>query len=116
MRKVTIISVSLLTALALSGCGKSNAPQPSPGAGTTTGGGGTATVDAQAIVKQNCTSCHGANLEGSVGPKLSTIGGKYSKDQIAGIIANGRGAMPAFKGKLTDADINALSDWLAAKK
>jgi cytochrome c551 len=121
MRK-SIVCLSLLLALSLSACGTSTkTPEGgTAGGGTasggTAGGGGTATVDAAAISKQNCTSCHGVNLEGGGAPKLQNVGAKYSKDQIAGIIANGKGAMPSFKGRLSDADINGLADWLAAKK
>lgn len=117
MRKL-FVGLALLLAVSLSACGRSNTPDTNQGAGGTAGGGGggTATVDAAAVYKQNCTSCHGGNLEGGAGPKLQTVGTKYSKDQIAGLISNGRGAMPGFKGRLTEADINGLSDWLAAKK
>ncbi|MDF2717606.1 MAG: cytochrome [Paenibacillus sp.] len=115
MRKL-LVGLALLLAVSLSACGRSNTPDTNQGAGGTAGGGGTATVDAAAVYKQNCTSCHGGNLEGGAGPKLQTVGTKYSKDQIAGLISNGRGAMPGFKGRLTEADINGLSDWLAAKK
>ena len=111
----TMLAIFLLLALTLSACGKSNAPETNNG-GEAAGGGTATTADAQAIVKQNCTSCHGVNLEGSVGPKLSNIGSKYSKDQIAGIVNTGKGAMPSFKGKLSDTDISAVADWLAAKK
>lgn len=117
MRK-SLIGLSLLLAVGLSACGRSNTPDTNQGAGGTAGGGGggTATVDAAAVYKQNCTSCHGVNLEGGGAPKLQNVGAKYSKDQIAGIISNGKGAMPSFKGRLSEADINGLSDWLAAKK
>lgn len=114
MRK-TIAGIALLLMFTLAACGKTTTPGTNNG-GAATGGGGTATANADAIVKQNCTSCHGVNLEGSVGPKLSNIGTKYSKDQIAGIVSSGKGAMPSFKGKLSDADINTVADWLAAKK
>ncbi|TNJ65648.1 cytochrome c [Paenibacillus hemerocallicola] len=115
MRK-SLLCLSLLLAVSLSACGKSKTPETNQGTGGTAGGGGTATVDAAAIYKQNCTSCHGVNLEGGGAPKLQNVGAKYSKDQIAGIVSNGKGAMPSFKGRLSDADINGLADWLAAKK
>jgi cytochrome c551 len=107
--------------------GTTGGGQASPSPGGTTGGGqaspspgaaagGAATGDVQAVFKQNCISCHGVNLEGGVGPNLQKVGTKYSKDQIVGIITNGRGAMPSFKGKISDNEIGALADWLAAKK
>lgn len=119
-----IVLLTLLLAGALSACGKSGTT-PSPSAGTTTAPtaptasastGTTTKADAQTVFKANCVSCHGANLEGLVGPNLQKVGGKHSKEQLTAIIANGKGAMPAFKGKLSDDEINSLSTWLADKK
>ncbi|TBL72716.1 c-type cytochrome [Paenibacillus thalictri] len=118
--KKSFIGLTLLLAVSLSACGKSTAPAPTPapanqGSGTAAGGT-SSSVDAQAVFKQNCISCHGSNLEGGVGPNLQKIGGKYSKDQISTLVNSGKGAMPSFKGRLSDSEIGALADWLAAKK
>ncbi|TDF98344.1 cytochrome c [Paenibacillus piri] len=93
------------------------------GGGTTTGGGaasgGTTTAaSAETIAKQNCIACHGDTFDGKGDSKknLQKVGSKLSKDQISTTIANGRNAMPAFKGRLKDDEIAALADWLAAKK
>jgi cytochrome c551 len=115
-----IVVLTLLLAGALSACGKSETT-PSPSAGTTAptasaSTGTTTKADAQTVFKANCVSCHGANLEGLVGPSLQKVGGKHSKEQLTAIIANGKGAMPAFKGKLSDDEISSLSTWLADKK
>jgi cytochrome c551 len=113
------LCLSLLLAVSLSACGKSNTtPSPPAASGTpaATSSGATSTVDAQAVFKANCVSCHGANLEGMVGPNLQKVGGKYSKDQIVAIITNGRGGMPSFKAKLSNDEINAVAAWLANKK
>lgn len=82
-----------------------------------TGGGGkdTATGDEAAkIFDQKCSSCHGGDLKGGVGPNLTKVGSKYSKDEILDIIHNGRGGMPA--GVITGDDADKVADWLAAKK
>ncbi|MFD0675658.1 MULTISPECIES: c-type cytochrome [unclassified Paenibacillus] len=111
----------------MTACGKSNnnAGQQAGNntGGTTPGttpGGGTATTNAnaEAIAKANCIACHGNTLDGMGDSKknLQKVGAKLSKDQIATTIANGRGGMPAFKGKLKDDEIATLADWLAAKK
>jgi cytochrome c551 len=73
---------------------------------------------AAVIYKNNCSSCHGMNLEGRIGPQtnLQKIGGKLTKEQIAGQIANGGKNMIAFKGKLKEEEIDILAEWLAAKK
>jgi cytochrome c551 len=47
---------------------------------------------------------------------LQKVGGKLTRDQIAAKIQNGGNGMPAFKSTLKADQINALADWLAAKK
>ena len=118
----TFFCLILLLSCSLSACGAKSTSPPSStpptanqGAGSTAGGTAS-TVDAQAIYKQNCISCHGNNLEGGVGPSLQKVGAKYSKDQMVTILNNGQGAMPSFKGKLSDNEIGALATWLSEKK
>lgn len=123
-----LVAAVLICAIASGGCGKKTpatspppsptgtaSTAPSPSASAPAAGG---TVDAQTIYKANCISCHGDNLEGKLGPNtnISKIGSKLSKDKIVNQISNGGGGMMAFKGKLKDNEIDALADWLAAKK
>lgn len=67
--------------------------------------------DGAEIFSGSCASCHGANGDGSFGPKLSD--GRVVEqfpdvaDQLE-IVQNGRGAMPAFDGKLSQAEIDAV--------
>ncbi|PYI50742.1 cytochrome c-551 [Paenibacillus flagellatus] len=106
----------------LAGCGSASKDNAGAGAGAGTGtdAGNTTTVaaDAEKLYKKSCVSCHGDQLEGRIGPStnLTKVGGKLSRDQIATQIANGGNGMPGFKGKLNEAEIGSLSDWLAAKK
>lgn len=70
--------------------------------------------DPEGIVKASCTSCHGQNLEGGVGPALADVGSRLSADEIATVITNGRNAMPAG---LVDAEkAGKIAAWLAEKK
>jgi cytochrome c550 len=66
------------------------------------------------IFQQNCSSCHGQNLEGGVGPNLQHIGSKMSKNQILNQIKNGGGQMPGniIQGKAAE----KVADWLSKKK
>ncbi|MCM3730732.1 cytochrome c [Fictibacillus nanhaiensis] len=74
-----------------------------------------AAMDPEAIFKQNCSSCHGQNLEGGTGPALDKIGGEYSEEEIADIVKNGKpGGMPAGVVKGEEAKI--VVKWLAEKK
>ncbi|CAJ1001216.1 MULTISPECIES: YqzM family protein [Bacillales] len=78
-------------------------------------GGQTAKIDAEAVYKANCASCHGQNLEGAFGPALTTAGSKYSADDIAKIIKEGKGGMPAGVLK-KQPEIQAVAEWLAQHK
>lgn len=127
MKKIMFgLSIASLVAL-LTACGGGNqsAPAPTNQGNTTTpapsgnaapapsGNSANATA-AEGIFKQTCAGCHGVDLKGAVGPNLTQVGARYSKDQILGIIGNGKGAMPP--GLLKGADADAVATWLAAKK
>lgn len=80
-------------------------------------GGGEEEVVAspEEIFQQNCSSCHGGNLEGGAGPALDKVGSKYSAEEIADIIQNGKGTgMPA--GLVTGEAQQLLAEWLAEHK
>ncbi|WP_462410985.1 cytochrome c551 [Neobacillus sp. Marseille-QA0830] len=76
--------------------------------------GGDTASDAAKIFNQKCSSCHGENLKGGMGPDLTKVGSRYSEDEIRNIIKNGKGAMPPNVVEGDDAD--QVSKWLAAKK
>lgn len=65
--------------------------------------------------KDSCASCHGQDLTGGAGDDLTEVGAKYSADEIADIIENGVGSMPAQKN-VSDEDRTAIAEWLASKK
>ncbi|CAI6075990.1 c-type cytochrome [Cohnella sp. JJ-181] len=83
----------------------------SPGGTTTTSGEG-----AETIYKAQCITCHAADLSGGVGPNLTNVGARLSTDEISSRIHNGGGGMPAFKGTLSDDQINTLVNWLSTMK
>lgn len=109
--------VGLLTFSLVTGCGGGGTDE-SQGDSGDSGAAETATADgaaAEEIYNNNCMGCHGGNLEGGAGPALDTIGATLSKDDIADVIKNGKGQMPAQK-QLSDDDVDTLAEWLAAKK
>ncbi len=59
----------------------------------------------QAVFKANCTSCHGANAQGDIGPNLTDDYWKNVKsiEDIARVIADGagNGSMPAWRNRLS---------------
>jgi mono/diheme cytochrome c family protein len=89
-----------------------------PEAGTTsTGGGGAQQASAQGkqIFTQNCAGCHtlkDANARGQVGPNLDDL--KPDEPTTQRQVTNGGGAMPAFKGQLSDDEIKAVAQYVAS--
>lgn len=72
------------------------------------------------LYQNNCISCHGANLQGGVGPALKAVGAKLSPAQIQHQIYNGGGPMPGYgqdqQGILSDQQIQTLTNWLSTKQ
>jgi mono/diheme cytochrome c family protein len=68
------------------------------------------------IYRNHCMVCHGAHLEGGLGPVLEHVGSFQSKEQIHFIITNGRGTMPPFANYLDEGSIQILAEWLSSKK
>ncbi len=73
--------------------------------------------DAAALFQSKCKMCHGPDGKGnSVGksmgaPDLTAV--KLSSADAAKVIADGKGKMTGFKGKIEEADIKALADYVA---
>ncbi len=67
--------------------------------------------EGRAIYGSACAACHGADGGGGSGSKLSdgAVTAAYPDiaDQIE-LVANGRGQMPAYTGRLTDEQIRAV--------
>jgi menaquinol-cytochrome c reductase cytochrome b/c subunit len=64
----------------------------------------------------SCMGCHGKNMEGVAGPNLQKVGSKYSAEEIANIIKNGKGGMPPNMFKGSDEDLKKLAEYLASLK
>lgn len=70
--------------------------------------------EAAKLYKQKCANCHGGNLEGSIGPKLNTIGTDMSKQEIEKVIIEGAPAMPS--GLLVGDQAVHVAEWLTQFK
>lgn len=102
--KKKLLALLMGTSLVLAACG----------GGDEAGGGDTAGSDPEKLYNQKCSGCHGGNLEGGAGPKLSDAGSRLSKEDIEKILAEGKGSMPP---KLLEGeDASAVAEWLANKK
>lgn len=116
MKKV-LLALLLGSALVLGACGSNNNDKTTTNESKTTETDkttGTTKVDAEAVTKQKCISCHGNDLSGSVGPDLRKIGATLSEKQIKDVLKNGKGNMPA--GLVSGDELNAVAKWLSEKK
>jgi mono/diheme cytochrome c family protein len=85
------------------------------------GGGG---PDGAAIYKSKCAMCHGPDGAGLTpmgkNMKLRDLRTadvqKRTDTDLAAVIANGKGRMPAYKAKMTPADIDALVTFIRSIK
>ena len=110
----------LAMALLLAACGgsssssSSSSSAPPASSSTSSGGAQNASAEGKQVFTQNCKGCHtlkDAGATGSVGPNLDDL--KPPKATVVRQVNNGGGPMPAFKGKLTDAQINAVSTYVS---
>ncbi|SFD96715.1 cytochrome c551 [Lentibacillus persicus] len=109
--KKWLLTMLFSTALVLGACGGGGDDNGGENSGGDNGGSTTDSAAAEEIYESNCASCHGADLSGGAGPDLTAVGADYSADEIADIIQNGKGSMPAQD--VSDEDTQTLSNWLA---
>jgi cbb3-type cytochrome c oxidase subunit III len=71
-------------------------------------------TDGKSIFSANCSSCHtlkAAAATGAVGPNLDQL--KPAFPIVQAQVEHGGGVMPAFKGKLSQAQIDAVAKFVA---
>jgi len=85
------------------------------GAGGPAVSGGNLGTNGEAIFKAKCSSCHtlaAAGTTGTIGPNLDQL--KPSMAIVAHQVTVGGGVMPAFKGSLTAAQIQAVAKYVSS--
>lgn len=92
-----------------------------PGSGTAA----ESSPDAAQLYSQNCAKCHGKDGRASgVKAKLGGVRnltdpewqGRVSDERIFNSINNGKGKMPAFSKKLSEADVDSLVNYVRSLK
>lgn len=87
------------------------------GVGGFTEASGNVGTNGEAIFKANCSSCHtlaAAGSTGTVGPNLDQLAPKLTLAIVVHQVTNGGAVMPAFKGKLSAAQIEAVAKYVSS--
>jgi cytochrome c6 len=102
-----------------SGSGSGGQTSGSGTQGSTTGGSGSTTAGNAAgkavFASAGCGSCHtlkASGASGTVGPNLDDL--KPSASDVSQIVKSGGGVMPSFSGKLSDAQITAVANYVSS--
>ena len=82
------------------------------------GGGGGGRIEAtsgeEIFAAAGCGSCHAlaaAGTDGTIGPNLDQAGPDHAL--VVDRVTNGKGAMPSFKDRLSDEQIQAVADYVS---
>jgi len=109
VKKCLSAMIGIFLTINLSACGNGS---------SNNGNNSTSAGDAETIFNQKCSSCHGQNLEGNVGPSLKHAGSDLSEKEILTIIEKGKsgdkGGMPG--GLIKGDDAKKVAKWLSDKK
>jgi mono/diheme cytochrome c family protein len=100
------LAVAAVLLAFVAGCGGSDEGDSSTPPASAGGG--------EQLFKDNCSSCHtlaAAGASGKVGPDLDQL--KPGPDLVTSQVNTGGGAMPSFKGKLTDDQIKQIADYVS---
>jgi cytochrome c553 len=101
VRRVVLL---LAAAAVLGGCGGDGGTSAST----------TAAAGKKVFASAGCAGCHtlsDAGAKGTVGPDLDQL--KPSRDTVAAQVKRGGNGMPAFAGKLSDGDIDAVAAYVS---
>jgi mono/diheme cytochrome c family protein len=116
LRNLLLLALGLMTIVGFGACGDAatsdTAPTETPAAtspASSPASTPTQAADAAALFADNCAGCHKADGSGDFGPDLT------GEDNVGGVaerIASGGSGMPSFSGDLTDAQIQAIADYV----
>jgi mono/diheme cytochrome c family protein len=110
VKPIAALLAVLVLALGAAACGgdddDGNGAQPPPA--------GTTEADGESVFTENCGSCHvleAAGTSGTIGPNLDEV--QPDQATVEEQVRNGGGGMPAFEGKLTEEQIDAVAEYVA---
>jgi mono/diheme cytochrome c family protein len=117
LRLCALVTVLVLAIAACGGGGDDSGSSSSSSSAqsTSTGAAQSASAQGKQVFTSNCGGCHtlgDAGTNGQVGPNLDDL--KPAKAVVVRQVNNGGGQMPSFKGKLSDAQIDAVVTYVSS--
>jgi mono/diheme cytochrome c family protein len=113
-RAIPLLLVAIILLLGFAACGGDDDDEGGEAAATETEAGGGEADGAAVFTSAGCGGCHtlaAANSSGSTGPNLDEL--MPSQEEAAEQVRNGGGGMPAFGDELSDAEIDAVAQYVA---
>ncbi len=110
-----VLFLAMMSTVLIFGKESKKAEAQPAAAASTAASTGDATNGKTVFTANGCGACHtlkDAGAAGMVGPNLDEK--KPAVDVIVDRVTNGKGAMPAFKGKLTDQQIQDVAAYIAS--
>jgi mono/diheme cytochrome c family protein len=116
VRALALVFVAGALVLAAAGCGGDDNDGSSEATTATSAasGSGDAAAGKEVFASAGCGGCHtfsAAGSTGSVGPNLDDASPSY--DKVVTQVTNGGGAMPSFKGDLTEQQIQDVAAFVS---
>jgi mono/diheme cytochrome c family protein len=114
-RLCTALSALVLLLAACGGDDNGGGSSAQQSTSTATGGAQHASAEGKQVFTQNCGGCHtlaDAGTNGQVGPNLDEL--KPDKARVQRQVTNGGSKMPAFKGRLSADQIDAVSTYVSS--
>lgn len=108
LRSAVVPSILLAVALLVAACSSGDAPEVPTADG---GEPDPVLVEGRSVWSAQCARCHGADGSGGAGVKLSDGRAEELHPEVVTmveVVADGRNAMPAFGGSLSDEEIEAV--------
>lgn len=112
-RSLFAVAATVSVSGALLACGGSD--DPGAAAPTTVAVDPARSAEGERVYLASCSSCHGKSGEGARGPNIS--GGRVADEypdvaEVVALVTGGRGEMPAFGPKLSEAEIDAVAHYV----
>ena len=115
MRRASLLAVlAAALAIAVAGCGGGDGDTTEASTTTSATGSGDAAAGKEVFASAGCGGCHtfsAAGSSGSVGPNLDDASPSY--DHVVTQVTEGGGAMPSFKGELTEQQIQDVAAFVS---